>query len=44
MVDCVLDGGDPKITGADGLRVVAMSEAMEHSIESRSPVMIDSVL
>jgi predicted dehydrogenase len=44
MVDCVLDGGDPKITAADGLRVVAMIEAMERSIESRAPVMIDSVL
>lgn len=44
MVDCVLDGGDPKITAADGLRVTAMIEAVERSIESRSPVTIDSLL
>lgn len=44
MVDCVADGGDPKITAADGLRVVAMIEAMERSIETRGPVTIDSVL
>jgi predicted dehydrogenase len=44
MVDCVADGGDPKISAADGLRVVAMIEAMERSIEQGTPVRIDSLL
>lgn len=44
MVDCVADGGDPKISAADGLRVVAMIEAMERSIEQGTPVKIDSLL
>ena len=44
MVDCVLDGGEPKVSAADGLRVVAMIEAMERSIESGAQVAVDSVL
>jgi predicted dehydrogenase len=44
MVDCVVDGGEPKITAADGLRVVAMIEAMERSIETRQPVSVDALL
>lgn len=44
MVDCVADGGEPKITAEDGLRVVAMIEAMERSIETGAPVRIDSLL
>lgn len=44
MVDCVLDGGEPAISAADGLRVVAMIEAAERSITEQSPVMIDSLL
>ena len=44
LVDCVLDGGDPTISAADGLAVVAMIEAMEHSIEAGQPVKVASVL
>ncbi len=44
MVDCVLDGGEPKISADDGLRVVAMIEATERSIEQRHPVLISSLL
>ena len=44
MVDCVLDGGDPAISAADGLMVVAMIEAAEQSIEARKPIQIASVL
>jgi predicted dehydrogenase len=44
LVDCVLDGGEPTISAVDGLRVVAMIEATERSIEQRSPVLISSLL
>lgn len=44
MVDCVLDDKEPRVSAADGLRVVAMIEAMERSIESGDPVRIDSLL
>lgn len=44
MVDCVLDGGDPAITADDGLRVVAMIEAAERSIERRQPVAVSALL
>lgn len=44
MVDCVLDGGEPKITASDGLRVVAMIEATERSIAERRPIEIASLL
>ena len=44
MVDCVLDGGEPTISADDGLRVVAMIDAMEHSIAERKPVEIASLL
>ena len=44
MVDCVLDDAEPAISAADGLRVVAMIEAAECSIEQRQPVQISSLL
>jgi predicted dehydrogenase len=44
LVDCVLDGGEPQISAADGLRVVAMIEATEWSIAGRQPVEIASLL
>jgi predicted dehydrogenase len=44
MIDVLLDGGEPAITGEDGLRVVAMIEATERSIATGKPVTIDSLL
>ena len=44
LIDVLLDGGEPAISGADGLRVVAMIEATEQSIATRKPVSIDSML
>jgi predicted dehydrogenase len=44
MVDCVLDGGEPAISAADGLSVTAMIEAAEISIAERRPVEIASLL
>jgi predicted dehydrogenase len=44
MVDVLLDGGEPAISGEDSLRVVAMIEATERSIATGLPVAIDSML
>jgi predicted dehydrogenase len=44
MIEVLLEGGEPIITGEDGLRVVAMIEASERSIATRKPVTIDSLL
>lgn len=44
MVDCVLDDKEPAISAVDGLRVTAMIEATEQSIEQRAPIQIDSLL
>jgi predicted dehydrogenase len=41
MVDVVLDGGEPAISGADGLRVTAVIEAIEQSIETGQPIKVD---
>ena len=38
MVDCILDGGEPAISAADGVAVTAMIEAVEKSIEEGRPI------
>ena len=38
LVNCVLDGGEPKIKAEDGVAVTAMIEAVEKSIEEGTPV------
>ncbi len=44
LVDILLDGGTPAISGEDGLRVVAMIEATERSIATKKPVTIADLL
>lgn len=44
MVDCVLDDKEPAISAIDGMRVTAMIEAAEQSIEQRTPIQIESLL
>jgi predicted dehydrogenase len=43
LVDCAPDGGEPAISGRDGLAVAAMIEAVERSIEERQPASLSSV-
>ncbi len=38
MVDCILDGGEPAISAADGVAVTAMIEAVEKSIAEGRPI------